>query len=53
MKILITGGTGFVGSALTARLLTAGHEVTAIGSSPPSAGWIQCGTLVRPSAFHS
>ena len=34
MKILITGGTGFVGSALTARLLTAGHEVTVIGSSP-------------------
>ena len=33
MKILITGGTGFVGSALTARLLAAGHDVTAIGSS--------------------
>ena len=33
MKILITGGTGFVGSALTARLLELGHEVTIIGSS--------------------
>ena len=33
MKILITGGTGFVGSALTARLLELGHEVTVIGSS--------------------
>ena len=32
MKILITGGTGFVGSALTTRLLELGHEVTAIGS---------------------
>lgn len=33
MKILITGGTGFVGSALSRRLLEMGHEVTAIGSS--------------------
>lgn len=34
MKILITGGTGFVGAALTAKLLKLGHEVTAIGSRP-------------------
>jgi uncharacterized protein len=33
MKILITGGTGFVGSALSHRLLEMGHEVTVIGSS--------------------
>ncbi len=33
MKIFITGGTGFVGSALTAHLLELGHEVTVIGSS--------------------
>ncbi len=33
MKILITGGTGFVGSALSHRLLEQGHEVTVIGSS--------------------
>jgi uncharacterized protein (TIGR01777 family) len=33
MKILITGGTGFVGSALSKRLLEEGHEVTVIGSS--------------------
>jgi uncharacterized protein (TIGR01777 family) len=33
MKILITGGTGFVGSALTRRLLEQGHEITVIGSS--------------------
>jgi len=33
MKILITGGTGFVGAAVSARLLELGHEVTVIGSS--------------------
>jgi uncharacterized protein len=32
MKILITGGTGFVGSALTRRLLADGHQVTILGS---------------------
>jgi uncharacterized protein len=30
MKILMTGGTGFVGSYLTARLLKDGHEVTIV-----------------------
>ena len=33
MKILITGGTGFVGSALSQRLLALGHEITVTGSS--------------------
>jgi hypothetical protein len=32
MKILITGGTGFVGSALTRRLLADGHQVTILSS---------------------
>lgn len=33
MKILITGGTGFVGGAVSRRLLEMGHAVTVIGSS--------------------
>ncbi len=33
MKIFITGGTGFVGSALTSHLLDLGHEVSVVGSS--------------------
>ncbi len=43
MKILVTGGTGFVGTQLTSRLLKEGHEITIltrlrkeIGSKTPS-----------------
>jgi uncharacterized protein (TIGR01777 family) len=35
MKILITGGSGFVGSNLTDFLLNRGHRVIAIGRSEP------------------
>jgi len=31
MKILVTGGTGFLGKALSLRLVLEGHEVTIIG----------------------
>ena len=31
MKILITGGGGFLGSALAKRLLSLGNEVTILG----------------------
>ena len=34
MKILITGGTGFVGSRLTSRLIQDGNEVTILTRSP-------------------
>ena len=33
MKILITGGTGFVGGAVSKQLLDLGHDLTVIGSS--------------------
>ena len=35
MKVLITGGTGFVGSNLTRSLLDKRHQVVAIGRSEP------------------
>ncbi len=34
MNVLITGGSGFIGSHLSNHLLAAGHRVTALGSRP-------------------
>jgi len=37
MRILITGATGFVGRAVTARLLSTGHQVVALARDPSAA----------------
>lgn len=37
MKLLVTGGTGFLGANLVPKLVAAGHEVRVIGRSKPSA----------------
>jgi uncharacterized protein (TIGR01777 family) len=34
MKVLITGGTGFIGSALTRSLIQQGHQVTVLSRNP-------------------
>lgn len=36
MRILVTGATGFIGSALAARLVAAGHDVVSASRGPPS-----------------
>ncbi|HEY0443471.1 MAG TPA: NAD(P)-dependent oxidoreductase [Candidatus Limnocylindrales bacterium] len=38
MKVAITGGTGFVGRHLAARLSEQGHEVVVIGRDGARAG---------------
>ena len=37
MKLLVTGGTGFLGTHLVPKLLEAGHEVRLIGRTQPPA----------------
>ena len=37
MKLLVTGGTGFLGTHLVPKLLEAGHEVRLIGRTKPAA----------------
>ena len=43
MKILITGGTGFVGTQLTSRLIQDNHEVTILSRSAKRSGEIPGG----------
>jgi uncharacterized protein YbjT (DUF2867 family) len=38
MKILITGGTGFIGRALTRSLLEQSYEVSVLSRNPDSVG---------------
>lgn len=37
MHVLVTGGTGFIGTALVQQLLAAGHSVTVLSRKPASA----------------
>ena len=47
MKIVLTGATGFVGQALTRRLLLEGHEVVVLTRNPARAAH----TLPYPVEF--
>ncbi len=48
MKIAVTGGTGFVGRRVVARLRSAGHEVVALGrGADPERGVAGCAAVVH------
>ncbi|NKB24899.1 MAG: NAD-dependent epimerase/dehydratase family protein [Kiritimatiellae bacterium] len=58
MNILITGATGFIGSHLVDRLLTEGHEITALIRSSSNLQWLQHrnirlvqGDLIHPASL--
>ena len=56
MKILVTGGAGYIGGTVARRLITAGHEVTILDNLchskrealPPQAHFVQADLADRP-----
>jgi uncharacterized protein YbjT (DUF2867 family) len=47
MRVLITGGTGLIGRALSANLVADGHEVIVLTRSPERARSIEQGDLLH------
>jgi uncharacterized protein YbjT (DUF2867 family) len=48
MRVLVTGGTGHIGSYIIPKLITAGHEVTSlVRSGEPAAAMSTFGAKVR------
>ncbi len=50
MNVLITGGSGFLGMALTSSLLSEGHSVTHLSRRPPTGGGTAVHTVVWDGA---
>lgn len=60
MRVFITGGTGYIGSAVVQELLSAGHEVTVLTRSPDRVERLErlgveplVGRLQEPEAYAS
>jgi len=52
LRILISGGAGFIGLSLVKRLLVEGHEVVGYDLRPSPMGESIIGDITDPSAFH-
>ena len=55
MRVGITGSTGMIGTALSARLASAGHEVVPLARTsarePQETGWNPAAGWIAPGAF--
>lgn len=57
MKVLVAGGTGFLGQEISRQLISSGHEVTVLSRSKPgenvsdpATAWVQ-GDVMRPDGL--
>lgn len=48
MRVLVTGGTGFVGRFVVEGFVAAGHEVVIAGRRPPTPGFFSAPVAFRP-----
>ena len=51
MRIVITGGTGFLGTGLVDRLRTTGHTVTVLARRPKREGEVEWNPRGSPAAL--
>lgn len=52
MRILVTGGAGYIGSVLTAELMARGHVVTVLDNLMHGQQWSAVGHLIRDDAIN-